>query len=88
MILAKLTNEQIVDLIFEKEILIDNIRISSKDSGLCILSALDQRLRDGKIFRNQNTVLFGNTHRKGPRNRIRIDDRIDSKRREKINGSV
>lgn len=88
MVSIKLNAEQIVDLIFEKEILIDNIAIRSKDSCLCVLSRLDQRLRDEKIFRNQNPVFSWDDDRKNSRTRSRFDDRVAFSRREKVNGAV
>lgn len=51
-----LSDEQIIDLIFEKKINFENISISAKHSYLGILSKLDERLRYGKILRCKDPI--------------------------------
>jgi hypothetical protein len=55
----ELSCNQIIDLIFEKKIMNENITLTSKDSCLAILATLDTRLTDGKIFSRKNTVVCG-----------------------------
>lgn len=47
----ELTSDEIVDLIFEKKIIIDNVEISLKHSCLSVLSTLEDRIYAKNIFR-------------------------------------
>lgn len=49
----ELTSDEIVDLIFEKKIIINNLEISLKHSCLSVLSTLEERLNE-KRFLNRN----------------------------------
>ena len=51
-----LTEDQIIDLIFEKKIIYENISISAKHSSLGIIFKIEERLRNGKIPRRKNSV--------------------------------
>ncbi len=49
--------DQIIDLIFEKKLRCDDTNISTVDSGLAILSKLEERIENGKMFRGSNSCL-------------------------------
>lgn len=86
--LVKLTDEQLIDLVFEKEIVIDNIAIRSKDSFLRVLAKLDERLSDGKIFKREDTVFCESIGNKNTRVRGGIIKRSASGRRKSVNGPI
>ncbi len=50
-----LSSEDLVDLIFEKKLSCGNQIIYVKDSGLCTLAKLEERLENGKIFNRKGT---------------------------------
>lgn len=52
----ELSDEQILDLVFERKIMYGEIEISAMHSALCFLSKLDERLRDVNIIGSQDTV--------------------------------
>jgi len=52
-----LSSEQIVDLIFEKKLSYGGQTITMKDSGLCTLSKLEERLENGKILSGKGAIL-------------------------------
>jgi hypothetical protein len=85
---TKLTAEQIIDLIFEKEIVIDNMRISSEHSYLSILSALDRRLRDGKVTECQDPVFCWTINGKDIGTGSWANDWKKFGRRKKANGAI
>jgi hypothetical protein len=47
--MIELTDEQILDLIFERQIEIDNLKVRGKHTFLGLLSKLDERMRNGKV---------------------------------------
>lgn len=60
----ELTDDQIVDLIFEKKIIIDNICVDTKSSCLSILAKLEDRLRNGKIITCKTPVFCGSAEKR------------------------
>lgn len=52
-----LTDEQILNLIFKKKILIGDFSITSEGSFFSILAKLEERLINGKISHTKNSVL-------------------------------
>lgn len=67
----ELTDEQIIDLIFEKKITCGQNVISTKHSCLAILAKLDERLRDGKIIRSEDPIFCRHVECTNTRNRKR-----------------
>ena len=53
-----LTDDQIVDLIFERQIMVEGVAVSSRSSCLSILAKLELRLNDGKSFKRKNPVFL------------------------------
>ncbi len=54
--MIELTSEQIIDLIFEKVVVDGDNVISLKDSCLCTLSKLDERLENKKVFSRKGPI--------------------------------
>lgn len=52
----ELTDDQILDLVFDKKIIYGNIEINAMHNALCFLSKLDQRLRDDDIIGSETSV--------------------------------
>ena len=52
----ELSDEEIIDLIFEKKVCVKNISVRSKHSFLTILAKLDQRLRDENIVKTEEPI--------------------------------
>lgn len=84
----ELTNEQIVDLIFEKKIVVDGIELQAKQSCLSILAELDQRLADGKIFKRQDTIFCGDDRAMDSGEREPAISGVGPGRRKKLHGKI
>ncbi len=55
----QITDDQIVDLIFERKIDLGHTKLSTMNSFHEILAKLEERLCYGKITRSKNTALCG-----------------------------
>jgi len=80
----ELSDDQIVDLIFEKKIIVDNICVYTKSSCLSILAKLEDRLRNGKIISCKNTVFCGPAEERGGEIREQSFNRPYSRRRKVV----
>lgn len=75
--MIEITDEQLLDLIFEREIEIDNLKIRGKHTFLGLLSKLDDRVRNGKCNSCETTVFCRPTarHDHGARGKITLRTR-------------
>ncbi len=62
-----LNSDQIIDLIFEKHTLFDDICIATRDSGMEILHKIEERLIHGKVLNRKVELLRESDGRKDHR---------------------
>lgn len=85
----ELTDDQILDLVFDKKIVYGNIEICAIHNALCFLSKLDERLRDDSIIGSEDSVFCrpNSGHNTGGRKSVIVRDRI-TKTRKNCNAQV
>jgi hypothetical protein len=80
----QLTDDQIIDLIFERKIDLGQTKISCDNSFHEILGKLEQRLCYGKIPRSKDSTLCRNDDKSNSGTRVEVVDRPVSARRKKV----
>ena len=85
----ELTDEDILNLVFDRKIIYGNIEISAMHNSLCFLSKLDQRLRDDDFIGSEDSVFCrpNSGHNTGGRKSVIVRDRI-TKTRKNCNAQV
>lgn len=84
----ELTDDQIVDLIFERKIDLGQTKILAMNSFHEILAKLEERLCYGKISRSSNTALRGNDGTASAGTRVEFVGRAVGGRRKKVHDLV
>ena len=84
----EITDDQIVDLIFERKIDLGQTKILATNSFHEILAKLEERLCNGKISRSKNPALCGNDGGANTGTRIELIGRPIGARRKKIHDLV
>lgn len=84
----QLTDEQIVDLIFERKIDLGQTKILATNSFHEILAKLEERLCYGKISRSKNSALCGNAGTASAGARVEFVGRAIGARRKKVHDLV
>jgi len=67
-----LDTNDIVDLIFDKKIIVGDQVLDSSDSTLRILNAIEERLIYGKAFRPENSVFCRSNNAENSTSRKRV----------------
>ncbi len=67
-----LDTQDILDLIFDKKIIVGDQTVFSEDSTLRILNAIEERLIYGKAFRSENSVFRRPNHTENTASRKRV----------------
>lgn len=84
----ELTDDQIIDLIFERKIDLGQTKILAKNSFHEILAKLEERLCYGKISRSKNPALCRNDGGSNSGTRVQLIGRPIGARRKKVHDLV
>jgi len=81
----ELTDEDILNLVFDRKIIYGNIEISAMHNSLCFLSKLDQRLRDDDFIGSEDSVFCrpDSGHHTGRRESSFVGDRVTKARKNR-----
>lgn len=80
----EITDDQIVDLIFERKVDLGDIKLNATNSFHEILAKLEERLCYGKITRSKNPVFCGVNDKPNSATRVELIGRPISSRRKKV----
>ena len=84
----ELTDDQIVDLIFERKVKLGQTKILATNSFHEILAKLEERLCYGKISRSKDSAFCGVDGKSNSGNRVKPLNRAVRRNREKIHDLV